>query len=185
MEKHRSIPFGVVAREQVIEDYQMKEEISELNESNLGLACEYEWNSSEDNLKIDSSNLNPDDIDSSNGTVLTRKDWTKRKSSLGEVVSDRKKPLEQEARLKGRQHSLADLRMTNTPVAFRELRDSGIGSMQELDGSELKLNKTAEKSDDAERVFYDIPESSDMPLYKVESRSFGSVQQLDQIDEGN
>ena len=172
-------------KKEVKEDYVVKTEIGELTEPNFERSFDYDMGSIQSSMQNDSLHSNTDDIDTGNVTVLGNDDWMKRKLSFNELLSEKDDILGKEARLKGPQHSLADLRNLNATVDFREQRDSGIGSMQELSSSEIKLNRTIEQSDDVEKVFYNIPENFDMPLSEVEIENYGNAQKLDQIDEGN
>lgn len=113
-------------------------------------------------------------------TRLESNDWTKRKSSLD---SEKDRRLE-EAELKRSPYSLVDLTNANSPVILREQRDSGIGSMQELSASEVRLNRGIEKLDrDSLKNFSDLSEHCSLPR-DGERKIVGSTQQLDQIDEG-
>lgn len=113
-------------------------------------------------------------------TRLESNDWTKRKSSLD---SEKDRRLE-EAELKRSPYSLVDLTNANSPVILREQRDSGIGSMQELSASEIRLNRGIEKLDrDSLKNFSDLSEHCSLPR-DGERKIVGSTQQLDQIDEG-
>ena len=185
MDKNGKSQLECAGKKEVIEDYEVEMEISECTECNYEISFDDDMGSIKSSMQNDSLHSNADNIDTGNVTVSAGNDWMKRKSSLNELLSEKDGYLGKEARLKGPQHSLADLRNLNASVDFREQRDSGIGSMQELSSSEIKLNRTNEQSDDVEKVFCNVPENVDMPLGGDEVENYGNAQKLDQIDEGN
>ena len=79
--------------------------------------------------------------------------------------------------------SLADLNNVKSPMKFREQRDSGIGSMQELNKWEShRISRQESIPESEEPVFYETPDSprSDMKIGKEANKKV-----LPKTDEGN
>lgn len=78
--------------------------------------------------------------------------------------------------------SLADLNNVKSPLKFREQRDSGIGSMQELNKWEPhRISRQEEIPETEETVFYDTPDS---PRSGVKIAKEAHKQVLLKTDEG-
>ena len=174
VDENERLYFRVGAKEEVLEDYQIMKEEIDLNESNVERSFDYEMVSNDSSTQNESLHSRTDFVDTGQVTAL---------ASNG-LLNEKNGVLEKEIKSKRRQHSPADIRITNSPVNIREQRDSGIGSMQELSTSENRLNRTIEKSEEVESVFCSIPENLDASFTESEAESFGSSKILDQIDEG-
>jgi len=171
VDENERLYFRVGAKEEVVEDYQVMKEEIELNESNTERSCDYEIFSNDSSTQNESLHSRTDVTDTGQATALASNGLFNEKNGV----------LEKEIKSKRHQHSPADLRIINSPINFREQRDSGIGSMQELSTSENRLNRTSEKSE--ENVFCSIPESLDTSFNESEAEYLGSSKILDQIDE--
>lgn len=183
VEKNQRILHEGKSQEFVNEELQIREDLELFDEPNPDSAyASRELSQKEvsnlqlhDDITHDSSmDLRTDVIGFDHDADVDGLDSTKRKSSVDVSFHHENDVLERETNLKGRQHSLADLRNINLPVRLRDQRDSGIGSMQELSASEIRLSKASEKLEDSEKVFVEHQE-------KISD----SVQQLGQIDEGS
>ena len=181
----QELQFGATVREQIVEEYHLKTEMNELNDAYVELPFDYEVIPEDNYLQKGPIYSNMDVLDTGEESYIPSNDRKKQKVSLDGLLDENSGLLERQLGLKERQHSLADLRGLSTAAEFREQRDSGIGSMQELTSSEIRLSRTTERCEEGEKVFYDIPESLDVPPCDSEGEYYNSAQILDQIDEGN
>ena len=79
--------------------------------------------------------------------------------------------------------SLADLNNVKSPMKFREQRDSGIGSMQELNKWEPhRISRQESIPESEEPVFYETPDS---PRSSVKISQEANKKVLSKTDEGN